>query len=82
MQHHLLQLTFDGKLFMSPAGTDKPLHRVLDVGTGTGIWALDFGIRNPNPCPLLSVYFSLTKIPVSRRAPRNPCEPHAAESQL
>lgn len=36
-------LTFDGKLHISPAGTDKPLHRVLDAGTGTGIWALDFG---------------------------------------
>jgi ubiquinone/menaquinone biosynthesis C-methylase UbiE len=22
---------------------DKQIHRVLDVGTGTGIWAIDFG---------------------------------------
>ncbi|KAK1621594.1 methyltransferase domain-containing protein [Colletotrichum phormii] len=29
-------------LFVSPAGRDKPLKRVLDAGTGTGIWAMDF----------------------------------------
>lgn len=38
-----MTLTFDGKLFTSPAGEDKQLHRVLDAGTGTGIWAMDFG---------------------------------------
>ncbi|EXF86460.1 methyltransferase domain-containing protein [Colletotrichum fioriniae PJ7] len=42
LQHHLYTLTFDGKLFVSPAGRDKPLKRVLDAGTGTGIWAMDF----------------------------------------
>lgn len=31
------------KLFLAPAGKDKPLNRVLDGGTGTGIWAMDFG---------------------------------------
>lgn len=29
-----------GKLYQAPV--DKP-QRVLDVGTGTGIWAMDFG---------------------------------------
>lgn len=43
LQHNLMCLTFDGKLHISPAGVEKPLHRVLDAGTGTGIWALDFG---------------------------------------
>lgn len=43
LQHHIFQLTFDGKLFMSPAGKDKQALRVLDVGTGTGIWAMDYG---------------------------------------
>jgi ubiquinone/menaquinone biosynthesis C-methylase UbiE len=36
-------LTFGGKLFTSPIPKEKPLSRVLDVGTGTGIWAIDFG---------------------------------------
>ncbi|KAH6708972.1 S-adenosyl-L-methionine-dependent methyltransferase [Leptodontidium sp. MPI-SDFR-AT-0119] len=45
LQHHLFSLTFDGKLFTSPI--EKPLHRVLDVGTGTGIWAIDFADEHP-----------------------------------
>ncbi|WDK17124.1 methyltransferase domain-containing protein [Colletotrichum graminicola] len=49
LQHHLYTLTFDGKLFVSPAGSDKPLHRVLDAGTGTGIWAMDVGMPTPIP---------------------------------
>ncbi|KAH7366968.1 S-adenosyl-L-methionine-dependent methyltransferase [Plectosphaerella cucumerina] len=47
LQHNLMCLTFDGKLHISPAGVDKPLHRVLDAGTGTGIWALDFADEHP-----------------------------------
>jgi methylase of polypeptide subunit release factors len=37
-------LTFGEKLFTCPAGSDKKLGRVLDAGTGTGIWAIDFGM--------------------------------------
>lgn len=36
-------LTFGAKLFTAPIPKDQQLHRLLDVGTGTGIWAMDFG---------------------------------------
>jgi len=37
------------ELYKCPAGKDgKPLRRVLDVGTGTGIWALEVG-KYPRP---------------------------------
>lgn len=42
MQHHLFNLTFNGKLFLNPIPESKKLGRVLDLGTGTGIWAIDF----------------------------------------
>ncbi|KAH8651602.1 S-adenosyl-L-methionine-dependent methyltransferase [Tricladium varicosporioides] len=47
LQHHLFTLTFDGKLFTAPIPKEKQLHRVLDVGTGTGIWAVDFADEHP-----------------------------------
>ena len=49
LQHHVFSLTFDGKLFLSPV-TSKPggIKRVLDVGTGTGIWAIDFADEYPD----------------------------------
>jgi hypothetical protein len=41
LQNHQLLLTFGGKKCFAPnADTAK---RVLDVGTGTGIWAVEFG---------------------------------------
>jgi hypothetical protein len=46
-QHHLLQLTFNGKLFTAVFPEGKAIHRVLDVGTGTGIWAIDFADAHP-----------------------------------
>jgi hypothetical protein len=40
--HHILLLTFDGKLCLSPKNENA--KSVLDMGTGTGAWAIDFGV--------------------------------------
>ncbi|CAM1509719.1 Fc.00g000540.m01.CDS01 [Cosmosporella sp. VM-42] len=48
LQHHLFLLTFEDKLYLSPAGRQgHKLQNVLDVGTGTGLWALDFADEHP-----------------------------------
>jgi len=47
LQHHQFMLTFDNKLFTAPIPKDKILNHVLDVGTGTGIWAIDFADEHP-----------------------------------
>ncbi|KAK2011625.1 S-adenosyl-L-methionine-dependent methyltransferase [Colletotrichum eremochloae] len=46
LAHHYECLFFDDKLFLAPIG-DKP-QRVLDLGTGTGIWAIDFADEFPS----------------------------------
>ncbi|CAG8094896.1 unnamed protein product [Penicillium olsonii] len=38
--HHVRNLVLRGRLFHAPL--DKNIQRVLDIGTGTGIWAIDF----------------------------------------
>ncbi|KAK4208054.1 S-adenosyl-L-methionine-dependent methyltransferase [Rhypophila decipiens] len=47
LQHNLCVLIQGNKLFLAPVGKDKPLNRVLDAGTGTGIWAMDFADEHP-----------------------------------
>ncbi|RDW84508.1 S-adenosyl-L-methionine-dependent methyltransferase-4 [Coleophoma cylindrospora] len=47
LQHHLWGLTLQNKLHLAPVGRDAQVQRVLDAGTGTGIWAIDFADENP-----------------------------------
>ncbi|KAL6703856.1 hypothetical protein ACN47E_008990 [Coniothyrium glycines] len=44
--HHICLLLLDGEIYKAPI-TKNPLH-VLDLGTGTGIWAVDFADRFPS----------------------------------
>ncbi|KAF6810757.1 methyltransferase domain-containing protein [Colletotrichum musicola] len=48
LQHNLFLLTFNDQLGTAPINTNgASIGRVLDVGTGTGIWAIDFGEEHP-----------------------------------
>ncbi|KAK4447409.1 S-adenosyl-L-methionine-dependent methyltransferase [Podospora aff. communis PSN243] len=44
--HHVLTLQLDGELCKAPIKNN--IHKVLDVGTGTGLWAIDFGDKHPS----------------------------------
>lgn len=44
LENHLFTLLFDGELYFAPL--QSPL-RILDLGTGTGIWAIDVADKYP-----------------------------------
>ncbi|KAI6758635.1 hypothetical protein HG530_010875 [Fusarium avenaceum] len=44
--HHFTLLLLDDKLHLTPLGPN--IQRVLDIGTGTAIWAIDFADEHPN----------------------------------
>ncbi|KAK5651338.1 hypothetical protein OQA88_12571 [Cercophora sp. LCS_1] len=47
INHHCSTLALGGKLFLAPLEKGKVKH-ALDVGTGTGIWAIDFAAEFPD----------------------------------
>ncbi|KAI8288923.1 Secondary metabolism regulator LAE1 [Colletotrichum sp. SAR11_57] len=50
MQHNLFLVTYDNKLGTAPPNDTSlgvEVKRVLDVGTGTGVWAVEFGDEHP-----------------------------------
>ncbi|KAH0538930.1 hypothetical protein FGG08_004521 [Glutinoglossum americanum] len=49
LQHNIFLKTLDGRLHLAPI--NKGLHNVLDVGTGTGIWAIEFADEFPSAKP-------------------------------
>ncbi|KAF2457724.1 S-adenosyl-L-methionine-dependent methyltransferase [Lineolata rhizophorae] len=52
--HHVYLLTQKGALFAAPIKNPK---RALDIGTGTGLWALDFADQFPD-CQVIGVDIS------------------------
>ncbi|KAF5008198.1 hypothetical protein FDECE_5531 [Fusarium decemcellulare] len=46
IMHHFLTLLLDGKLYLAPIKDD--IQKVLDIGTGTGVWAIDYADEHPN----------------------------------
>ncbi|RPA81276.1 methyltransferase family protein [Ascobolus immersus RN42] len=47
LMHHLWNLVLDGKLYCCPT-TPRNDGRVLDLGTGTGLWAIAYGEEHPD----------------------------------
>lgn len=47
VHHEIMLLVAGRKLHAAPVNTSKA-HRVLDLGTGTGIWAIDYAHQNPS----------------------------------
>ncbi|KAH7230082.1 S-adenosyl-L-methionine-dependent methyltransferase [Fusarium redolens] len=45
--HHAFRLVLQDKLFLAPINLDSSDLRVLDIGTGTGLWAIEFADENP-----------------------------------
>jgi SAM-dependent methyltransferase len=50
LQHHIFSLLFRGNLFLAPI-SPEPQH-ILDIGTGSGIWAIEMAERYPFTCVL------------------------------
>ncbi|KAL4813779.1 S-adenosyl-L-methionine-dependent methyltransferase [Aspergillus spinulosporus] len=45
-RHHVYNLVLGGRLYLAPIPDDA--QKVLDVGTGTGIWAVEFADLHPS----------------------------------
>lgn len=45
MQHHIYLMIFSGELYRAPI--PRKVGRVLDIGCGTGKWAIDFADMHP-----------------------------------
>ncbi|KAK1528915.1 uncharacterized protein CCOS01_06749 [Colletotrichum costaricense] len=49
LQHNIFLLTLDYRLGLAPPAQEgSKVRRVLDVGTGTGIWCIEFGDEHPD----------------------------------
>jgi methylase of polypeptide subunit release factors len=45
LEHHIFLLLLEGELHLAPLSDPQ---RILDLGTGTGIWAIDMADKYPS----------------------------------
>ena len=48
MLHHVFRMLLGGALYRAPIAQASPPGRILDVGTGTGLWAMEVADEFPN----------------------------------
>lgn len=48
LQHEACRITLGGRLHICPLNPEKGHLKVLDIGTGTGVWAIEFGETYPS----------------------------------
>ncbi|KAK0635466.1 S-adenosyl-L-methionine-dependent methyltransferase [Bombardia bombarda] len=46
-QYEIMKTVMDGRLHLAPFSPQNHPHKVLDIGTGTGIWAIEMGDEYP-----------------------------------
>jgi tRNA G46 methylase TrmB len=46
-QYNILKILLDGRGCLSPFTQANPPHKVLDIATGSGCWAIDMGDEFP-----------------------------------
>ncbi|KAF5694729.1 methyltransferase [Fusarium denticulatum] len=68
LQHNLWLLTLHGELGLSPK-IKEPAKRVMDVGTGTGIWAIEYADLHPEAQVALTLRLRIANL--SLRVPPN-----------
>lgn len=73
MQHHIYLLIYGGELCR--AQLPARLNRVLDVGCGTGKWAIDFADQHPEAEVLATDLSVIQPYWVSRMTISSPCLP-------
>ncbi|KAF8993366.1 hypothetical protein BDQ17DRAFT_1368401 [Cyathus striatus] len=69
-QHYMLKKAYDNKLVLPPISI-KPGDEVLDNGTGTGIWLLDFAAEVPSTVKLYGADIESRNFPPQDTRPAN-----------
>ena len=61
--HKLVEISLGGKLNLAPIPSNP--QRILDIGTGTGLWAIEMGVEAP--LRLLTEELANNQLPANRR---------------
>ncbi|GAB1311181.1 Putative Trans-aconitate 2-methyltransferase [Madurella fahalii] len=48
LQHAIIKTLLDGRNYLAPLSHESPPRKILDIATGTGLWAIEIGDEFPN----------------------------------